>query len=302
MNYMSKNFEAFNENNSEESKEKINSKVILHFIRHSKADAKKEGDTDELREISPEGKQIIADKLFKNDKPAINAVSFGSLRVRSGQTAALLMENNPELLSMNNDELSKYINRDLLVGSKIGIDKRLDYNDDDDFSSSPAYGEKIKSHFTKDYLKYIVQESDKDAKDMGYKGIFTYSGMAANIASIIDKYVTVSGNWDRLVNEPTKPQESKILERFLGTHQGVTESFLAKIIERKNGVEARDKFVLALDNQGFDLVEGFDVSINTSGLEKKILLDFCKKTPDGNEFSFHGEITPEELDYIINQA
>jgi hypothetical protein len=43
----------------------------------------------------------------------------------------------------------------------------------------------------------------------------------------------------------------------LGSHGGVTESFLLKVIEKIKGVAERDRFVSIIGNQ-FDFLEGFE--------------------------------------------
>ena len=62
------------------------------------------------------------------------------------------------------------------------------------------------------------------------------------------------------------------------------ESFLAKLIEKTKGIKERDRFVQALNNQGFDYAEGFDVEIRNKESGEPIIHISYKKKRTGKQF------------------
>ena len=110
----------------------------------------------------------------------------------------------------------------------------------------------------------------------------TFTSQAAAVAEVIRKYVTVSQAWHGLVNDPAKKFDGP-LERFMGTHQSVPESFIAKVIELTRGVEERDAFVAALGNAGFGFAEEADIEIVRKHADEPpvIRLRYSKEGKDG---------------------
>ena len=95
---------------------------------------------------------------------------------------------------------------------------------------------------------------------------------------------------------------SDTLERFMGTHQTVPESFLAKVIEKTRGVEERDRFIELLDKKGFDYTEGFDLKIlNTTG-GPKIHISYKNEKDKENLYIFDQEISEDVIDEIISEG
>ncbi len=125
----------------------------------------------------------------------------------------------------------------------------------------------------------------------------TYSNQISNIATIVLKYIEVAKNFDRLYESTeVSKRETNELQRFFGSHQGVTEPFLAKLIEMRRGVEEKDKFLSMLNKGGFDFSEGFKIMIlNTDNeSEPKIQISY-KKEKNGEVFEFDEEITVDEI-------
>lgn len=273
-----------------ESKENVTSKIDLRFFRHADKESNKEK-TDEEIELTEKGRKQAVEK--SEDGNILQSVAFGSPRKRTQQTAGLVMGGSLDEITGNEtiDELREKLDKELKVGSKIGVDRRLDFNVD--FSTD--FGKKaLEAAKNGKWLKFLVEESDKIAEEFQDGGIETYSTYASRIAEVVKKYLAIAERWDELAQDESKNYEDT-LKRFFGTHQGVAESFLAKIIEQTKGKGERDVFISALNNQGFDFVEGFEVEIDTiDGQEQKIRISF-KKEKDGEVLYEYSEIVPSEI-------
>lgn len=281
--------ERFNTENREK-KETITSKIDLRFFRHTDKESSKEK-TDEEIELTERGRSQAVEKSMDDD--ISQSVAFGSSRKRTQQTAGFVMGGLLEEIIGDEtlEELKEKLDNELKVGSKIGMDKRLDF--DIDFSSD--FGKKaLEAVKNGQWLKFLVEESDKIAEESQGSGIETYSVYASHVAEIVKKYLVVAKRWDKLAQDESKNYEDT-LKRFFGTHQGIAESFLAKVIETTRGKDERDLFVSALNNQGFDFVDGFEVEIDTiDGKEQKIHILF-RKEKDGKVLYEYDEILPSEV-------
>lgn len=273
-----------------EIRENITSAIDLKFVRHGEKESVK-GKPDEDIELTEKGRAQAVQK--SEDKDISQSVAFGSPRKRTQQTAGFMMAGQLEEITGKEsiEELKEKLNKELRMGSKIGIDKRLDFNID--FSTES--GKRALEAFSKgEYLKFLVEQSDALAESLEDNDAETYSRMAGRVAEIIKKYITIAPRWDKLVRDESRNYEDT-LRRFLGTHQGIGESFLAKVIERTKGKDERGAFVSALNNQGFDFAEGFDVKIQTrEGENPEIHISF-KKERDGKVVFEYDEIIPEEV-------
>ena len=154
----------------------------------------------------------------------------------------------------------------------------------------------------KKYLKFLFENSDDLASELQFEGQTTYSRQASAVAEIIEKYVKICPRWNQLVHDDGK-KYTDTLERFFGTHQGVIESFLAKVIEHTKGEKEKDKFLEILKNQGFDYVEGYDVEIISRNDEtSQIRLYYKKELPDNTMFVFEEIISLDLLEKIKNES
>lgn len=291
-----------------EQQEKRESRIVLHFLRHGAKEQAQEGQSDETVQLTPEGRRQAADKSTLED--VSQSIAFGSPRERAQQTAALAMTGKQEDITGEEtlEELRRKFNPDrfsevdpsvkLNVGSKIGVDPRLNFTTNKKTEFGQMTDKAVKDGTL---LKLIVEESDEWAKEPGNEGNIFYSENAAKVASIIEKYIGISPRWDQLVQQEPKYKET--LERFMGTHQTVGESFLAKIIELTKGVEERGRFVAALDNSGFGFTEGFDIEINKTGDGEPEIRVIFKKERDGKTIYELNEIIPSDtLEEIIRQG
>ncbi len=244
--------------NKTESHELKPVKIELHFFRHS---IKESNDVtlpdDESVKLSQAGKNLAIEKSF-DDVNFSQAVAFGSPRVRTQESALYMMTGNEDDITGTEtlEELKQKINRDLRVGSKIGIDERLNFSDSNNTPVGKALNE---SYARGEYVKFMVEQSDNLARETGDESGANYSAKAAQIAKIIQKYIGIAPNWQKLVSDESKGY-TDTLERYMGTHASISEAFLAKVIEITEGVEARNSFIEKYPN-GFDYLQGFEADI-----------------------------------------
>ncbi|MFH1089842.1 MAG: histidine phosphatase family protein [Candidatus Uhrbacteria bacterium] len=269
-------------------------KIVLHFFRHSEKE-KAPGKSDKDIRLSPHGRELAKQKA--NETNLSQAVAFGSPRERTHETALLAMTGNRDEITGNEtlEELRDKIDAELAVGSKLGVDNRLDFTFDE---SGALFQEALAAVKRNEYLKFIVEQSDQRAKDLNDEIGSTYSRQAAAVSEIILKYIGIVPRWEKILKVDSAKKYSDTLERFFGSHQGVLESFLAKVIELTEGEERRDEFVTVLDNQGFDYVEGFNVEISQN--EPMVHLSYFKTKLDGKPFVFNKELTSQQLKDIAN--
>jgi len=280
-----------------EQQENRQSRIVLHFLRHGAKEQAQEGQSDETVQLTPEGRRQASDKSTLED--ISQSVAFGSPRERAQQTAGLAMAGKQEGITGEETlpELKEKLDQELKLGSKLGVDARLNFTTDKKTEFGQMTDQAVKDGTL---LKLIVGESDEWAKKPGNEGNIFYSENAAKVASIIEKYIGISPRWDQLVQQEPKYKET--LERFMGTHQTVGESFLAKVIELTKGIEERGRFVAALDSSGFGFTEGFDVEIVHTDGQPEINVKY-KKERDGKIIYELNEIIPADtLTEIIKQG
>lgn len=276
----------------QEQMEKIESKIILEFIRHGKRD-KDDLRPDEEISLNQEGRQMSQEKGQILNPQARVSRAWGSQLKRAQETALLVMlpETNIDSDVNNFDEL--LIQKQGI--KKLIIDKRLGYD-----LSGDSGKESIEAFKEKKYISHVIEKSDQLAIEMGDKISTTYTRHAANIAEIISRYSILGNNFNRLCSkQKDKYGQSRYekfgdqLERYLGTHSGITEFFLAKIIEKINGIEKREEFINSLGG-GFKETEGMRVEIINKGNEQRILICY-KIEGEDKELS----ITKKILEEII---
>ncbi|MFT5280989.1 MAG: hypothetical protein ACI9AR_000436 [Flavobacteriaceae bacterium] len=291
------NENKFNIFENKESKEQVTSKVELHFFRHS-IKGKHEDDNEVL--LTPEGRELAQSQ---GEEDFNQSVAFGSPRKRTQETASYMMAGGSEEITGEEglDELINKINSETNLGSKVGIDERLNFNLDE--SKDSEYVKKIYSEFSSgNYFKFLINESDTFAESVGDTESLTYQRGVDQIGSILKKYLKVSNRWNDIrENDNNEKYKSDTLKRFMGSHQGVTECFLAKVIEDRLGKEKLNEFIEILDNKGFDFTEGYQVDIDKlSNGEKKVRVSYKKELEDGGTFEINENITEKELLDIIN--
>jgi hypothetical protein len=277
-----------------ESLKEVEPKIFLHFFRHSEKE-KAPGKSDKDIRLSPRGRELAKEKAV--DTNLSQAVAFGSSRERTHETAFLVMAGEDDEITGEEtlEELRTKIKKHVPVGSKIGVDERLNFFLDE----STELGKKARAAFSGgEYLKFIVEQSDRLAKELDDKTNSTYGRQAAAVARIILKYVGIIPRWEKILQDDSAKKYSDTLERFFGSHQGVLESFLAKVIEITEGADRRDEFVAVLGNQGFDYVEGFNVEISQN--EPMVHLSYSRPRPGGEPFVLDQTLTRSQLQSIAD--
>lgn len=252
-----------------EKEKEIETRIILEIMRHGKKEEDETKSNEELR-LTQEGRRQ-ADTKGKELKPQARvAVGWGSLRGRTQETAyraMLATENLSPDASL--EEIEKAISQEVKFGKKMILDERLNFND-----KGPVGQEMNKAYDVGRYLPYIILQSDRRAIEIGDKETTTYTRMAANIAELVKRYAKVGNNFNRLASKTDEYEKfGNQLERYMGTHGGVVESFLAKILEKIQGVEKRDEFVKNIGSL-FKETEGVHIELINKGKEQNILVDY----------------------------
>lgn len=280
-----------------ENNEKKNSKILLHFFRHSIKESDNVGSHDFGVKLSEEGRKLAKENSF-NSKNLNQSVAFGSKRIRAQETTGFVMAGSKDDItgSESLEELKEKLNTNMKVGSKIGVDDRLNFNDSRD---TPLGEKQYEAYDRGEYLKFIIEESDRVTKETGDKSKGNYSHKAAEIARIVGKYLKIGPNWNKLVADEGKGY-TDTLERFMGTHQGMCESFLSKVIEKTDGLEERNNFMKAIGTQGFGYVEGFNTLIETINGIQHLKVSFNKETQDG-KYTFEKVVPVHILQEIISE-
>jgi hypothetical protein len=96
------------------------------------------------------------------------------------------------------EELKEKINGGVSFGSKIGIDKRLDYEDD---FESPLGKKAYVAYNNNKYLSFLANESDMISKKTNDKTKSNYSAKSSQLAKVIHKYIKIIPRWNKLVSE-----------------------------------------------------------------------------------------------------
>lgn len=274
-----------------ESKEIVTSKIDLRFFRHGEKEPSVAGKPDEEMQLTERGREQAIKK--SEDEDISQSLAFGSPRKRAQQTVGFAMAGQLDKITGKEslEELKQKLNKELKEGgSRIAIDKRLDFNE----GSTEFRRKMVESYKEGVLLKFLLEQSDMLAESLKDKDADTYGRMAGKIAEIVEKYLTIAPRWNELVQDESKKYKDT-LKRFLCTHQGVAESFLMKIIEKTKGKAERDVLAAALNNQGFDYTEGFDVEIENNIEGKQEVRIIFKKEKDGKVAFEYDEIVPIEI-------
>jgi hypothetical protein len=139
----------------------------------------------------------------------------------------------------------------------------------------------------------------------------TYTKTAARVASVFLD----------LVNAPVSDEEraafkkghEPMVDMFACSHGGVLETFLAKVIEKTQGVERRNNFIASLNPDGFENVQGLEIDVQYYDGKPRIFVNFQSNTKEdvavvpGKNFTrpvfdFNAELTMDVLMQIINEG
>ncbi|HEY4494965.1 MAG TPA: hypothetical protein VJC01_00785, partial [Candidatus Paceibacterota bacterium] len=93
-------------------------------------------------------------------------------------------------------------------------------------------------------------------------------------SEIINRYAKIGDNFNRIASKDDKYKEfGNQLKRYLATHQGVAEGFVAKILEETQGPEKRDEFISSVGS-GFKEKEGIHLEIQNNGNHQEITITY----------------------------
>lgn len=213
----------------------------------------------------------------KNPQPE-TAIAYGSNRDRSLETSLRqMLSERPDLEEKSFEEIKESVTTGKI--RKYITTPLLDYN----FDSNEKYRETIDEHYfkKKDAIPFLYYDSDKLAVELGDEKSTTYSRFASNIATLLDRYVSIFPQWQQLTQEkPEKySQYGNVLQRFMGSHGGVLESFLLKVIDKQEGREAAEEFINNLpDKNGFGYSEGYSAVIDEHEGNARITLFYRDKS------------------------
>ena len=260
-----------------EKEPQAETKVILEFMRHGEKDPNKTEPkkTDEEVRLTSKGKAMAVEKgKSLNPQPEVS-IAWGSPKKRTQETAAHVMLANQEQINpeASLEEMEATIDKELngsgKTRRKIIEDERLSFD-----LSGPAAGEMLEAFKAGKYIPFLVEKSDDLAIEKGDKTSTTYLRQAGNLAEIVSRYAKVGVNFNRIASKKDDYKEfGNQLERYLGTHQGVAESFIAKILEKTEGKEKRDAFVVSMGT-GFKELQGMSIEILNRGEEQEIVVRF----------------------------
>jgi len=282
--------------NNQEKQQLVDTKVVLEFFRHGN---KARVDVPDHEIPLSEKGRAQADAKGQELHPQVDvALGWGSPRLRSQETAyRVMLADNDISADMSLEDMRAKVKEEMGgVGKKMIEDERLNFTVDGVVgkAAEKAYGEGR-------YLEWLLKESNALAQETKDTGSSVAIRLASNISEICKRYLDAGKNFNRLVAGTNKYEsQGNQLERYLGTHQGVMESFVAKVLEKTKGTEERDRFFAAVGAAGFAETQGVKVEIKNHGGEQHLVFEYPVK---------EGEETKKEtvqfdqgvLDDIINE-
>lgn len=209
------------------------------------------------REALTEEGMEAAVKSRLEDKYSFLGKIFGSPRERTGQSS-VLRKYSQQLKDVNfantdPEEIVRWLQEGGLEKQETPL---LDFS-----LGEGDYNKEFMENFNaKRLLKWKVEASDKrvlETKQDPHK-VSSLSLEAANVASFI--FAEIGDAYDRLAKGETAIKGMERVD-FATSHQGVIESFLYKVIFKKEGKQAADQFVADLNNQGFKENQGIKLDI-----------------------------------------
>jgi len=274
----------------------IESRVVLSFMRHGKKE-KIEGLPDPEVPLTIQGLYEAWKKgAHTRAKPEVSVI-LGGPRKRTRETALHVMMGGKAAPHTTLEQMEAQIAQEMSFGKKTKIDRRLDFN-----TNGPVGREALAAAKEGRYFKYLSQQSDQRAIETGDRESTTLTRHAGFISELINRYLRVSEAFHRLATAPEQKYAKfgNRLERYLGTHQGIQESFIIKALEAFGDNEKKQAFIEAYPN-GFKELQGMDIEITTSGDQRTITLSYEIPAPDGRMQKEAISLTPEILQKIIEE-
>ncbi len=275
--------------------EKYSSRVLLHFLRHGEKESVA-GRKNEEQLLTATGRQQGLEAGLSGPEAKPSAVAFGSDIPRAQEMAGFDLAGAQRRGDITGnetlEELRVKLDQDLKLGTKLAVDPRLGFHYD-----NPGLKERVSQAYKDSRgLDFMVHNSDALAEELGDKTSTTYNRVATNVSQVLDKYLTIAPRFDQIVSDEEKKEHySDTLERIMGSHAGVLDVFLCKVVEKIRGAEERDKLMAALGNNIFNFAEGFDVEIDMINGEPQMRLRYSKPKDERGEAYEFDEIIPKNI-------
>ncbi|MGB5019132.1 MAG: hypothetical protein WBO66_05400, partial [Candidatus Moraniibacteriota bacterium] len=225
--------------------------------------------------LTPEGRNQMTERGKDFDPQVEVSVGMGSPYVRTQETAYRSMLANEDIAPEDSlEDIERKLAEQMSYGKKMIEDDRLAFHAD-----GPTGEDGAKAYYEKRYMPWVIDESDQSAIKNGDTGSSTFTRMTGNLAEIISRYATVSDNFQRIVTHDSEKKYEATgnqLERYIGTHLGISECFVAKVLEKLKGAEAKDEFVKSVGS-GFLEGEGIHIEIINTGSEQNISMTYTVK-------------------------
>lgn len=265
----------------QESESRVHLRVVLEFMRHGKKEKTADGQTDEDVRLIPSARTAAREKgLGLAPQLEVSAV-VASPRKRAQESAThVMLSGQPDTTGMSMEEIEAEIAKQLKYGKKIIPDSRLDFFTDKGGLLDKAYAEGW-------VTKFMVENSDQVAIADDDPQMTSITRVAGNVADLILRYVEMGGNFNRLVGRNPKKYEplKSQMERYLGTHATINESFLLRLVEKLQGVDRRNE-VMAKIGPMFKELQGFRVEIENTG-------------PAQQEIHIKVKLGDEDIDLVV---
>ena len=250
-----------------ENEQRIKTKIILEFMRHGEKENDKTKSDEEVR-LTEKGRMMAGEKGEELDPQKEVSLAWGSPKKRTQETAlrAMFPDIDP---NASLEDIEEMIREEQKFGKKLIVDERLSFD-----LSGPEGKEMLAAFKEGKYLQYLISESDKRAIELGDKTSSSYLRYAGNISEIINRYAKIGDNFNRIASKDDKYKEfGNQLKRYLATHQGVAEGFVAKVLEEAQGPEKRDEFISSVGS-GFKETEGIHLEIQNNGNHQEITITY----------------------------
>jgi hypothetical protein len=297
------------------SPEKIQvTRVIFEIGRHDDKLAAQTGQSDNevsLTDIGAEHAMATAPNLHLYEGDQV----LGSPALRAGQTAILhalgfaALSERPDQEDLTPPLITQhptYAKLQQFMGDNFQVRDELGYR----FGDGEYKKRLLAAAGQKKLAEYIYRESDQDKAEFG-ENIYAYSDFAANVAKVIKEGLLYTGYNFQQDKNPTADVELNEKWVYCGSHGGITESFLLKVVGKtaalketdpKKAVDAQkqaqEELLEVWDGNGFGFSESIRVEVFDFGTIQDEQLRVRYQNQAKN-YTFDQIVPVEILDEII---
>jgi|GEM_PF-811209 len=289
----------------------VETHVVLEFMRHGKKEKTAPGQADFDVRLIPAARVAASEKGQAQGAQAEVAFVRGGRRRAQESATRVALGNRPEITpEMSLEEIEQMAQEYVMgkgmgktKGKKVVYDPLLDFGDGKEY----AYGLSEKAYVAGKMADFMVHDSDRVAIEGKDPTFTSYTVLAGNIAELTHRYLQVAKNFSNLLNKDSEKREAmrekysefgNQLERYFGTHIGIADSFLLKVVEKVEGVERREEILQALNGgAGSKELQGFKIDIDNFGKDKQMV----RVKADLGEEKVDLVVTPELLEELITE-